>query len=132
MMFRMMTRMIKNDSPNAPQKTMRFQPDKQDDAGMVKASKFKNTVNWDDDGMFSSMMSRMRTRKKRAHPSPQKKTKNGQHPTLQDDGGSCQDDDVSIVPIIPAPVPGHDGNDDNDDTHFNDNGDYDDNDDNSW
>ena len=52
----------------------------QDDAGMVKTSKFKDMVNRDDDEMFSRMMSRMRTRKK--HPKNISPPKNGHHPTM--------------------------------------------------
>ena len=56
-------------------KNMRVQPDMLDDAGMVKTSKFKDTVNRDDDGMLSRMMSRMTTRKNT------KKEKNRQRPS---------------------------------------------------
>ena len=55
----------------------------QDDAGMVKTSKFKDTVNQDDYGMFSRMMSRM-TIKKNTN-----KNESDDQPALQDDGGSC-------------------------------------------
>ena len=78
MMFRMITRMIKNGTPTPRKERMRFQPDIQDDVGMVKTSKFKDTVNWDDDRMFSGMMDRMRPKQN----TKKKHSINGQHPTL--------------------------------------------------